>query len=181
MPDDTAANETILSDKHTSNWIYARSHGASIIMVTALVFLLLKYPDQFKQDWQRWTLIGLIFIRGFITIFLILKAKSEKTTLTDQRLRLKSGILSIESSDIELYRVKDILLRQNPLHRMLGLGDVRIMTTDKLNPEIYLRCLPEAAAFRELLRNQVELVRDKKRVREVDMNLESAESSSTDA
>ena len=177
MTDDTTASETTLSSKSTSNWIYARSHIASAIMIGAILYLLFKYPEQMKQDWQRLALLGLILFRIVATLFLVLKAKSEKTTLTNQRLRLKSGILSVESSDIELYRVKDILLRQNPIQRMLGLGDVRIMTTDKLNPELYLRCLPAAAEFRELLRNQVELVRDKKRVREVDMNLESADAS----
>ncbi|MEN9361499.1 MAG: hypothetical protein RL095_3034 [Verrucomicrobiota bacterium] len=177
MPDDSPTNETVLSEKHTSHWIYARSHAASVILVLGLVYLLIKHADNFVHAWQKWALITLIFTRGLFTLYYFLKCKSEKTTLTDQRLRLKSGILSIESSDIELYRIKDIFLRQNPLHRLFGLGDLRIMTTDKSNPEVHLLCLTEAEKFREVLRNQVEIVRDKKRVREVDMNLESADAS----
>lgn len=172
--------ENILAIKRSSHWRYWQIHVFSIVIILGIIGMIIA-AHQHLKPWQMFSLGALALLRLPFSIWHIVKIRTEINTLTNQRLRLKSGILSVESSDIELYRVKDILLRQNPIQRMLGLGDVRIMTTDKLNPELYLRCLPAAAEFRELLRNQVELVRDKKRVREVDMNLESADSSTTDA
>ena len=52
--------------------------------------------------------------------------------------------------------------------RVLGLGSLHLETSDRTLPRISIAAIPGATNLREDLRREVEKVRDKKRVRELD-------------
>ena len=89
--------------------------------------------------------------------------------LTSQRLRIRSGIINRRLEEVELYRVKDYELVQPLMLRMLGLGNLTLVSSDATTPKVYLRAIANAEQVRELLRNAVQSERDRKRVREVDV------------
>ncbi len=97
-----------------------------------------------------------------------LHVKCIKYELTNQRLKITHGVLTKHIDEIELYRVKDMTLVQPFILRLLSLGNVLLVTSDKSTPEFLVEAIPDAENFREQLRAQVETIRDKKRVREVD-------------
>jgi uncharacterized membrane protein YdbT with pleckstrin-like domain len=103
-----------------------------------------------------------------------LTIRSTVYTLTDQRLKTRRGVLSRVIDDIELYRVKDSHFTQSVMHRMLGIGDITLRTTDASTPLIILPGLAQPEARWEQIRALVEARRDAKGVREVDMNREAA-------
>jgi uncharacterized membrane protein YdbT with pleckstrin-like domain len=94
-----------------------------------------------------------------------LDISSQRFELTTQRLKTQTGIFSKITHELELYRVKDIMLEQPFFLRLFGLGNVVLMTTDASTPELTLRAISGAATFRDKLRQCVEERRDQKRTR----------------
>ena len=89
--------------------------------------------------------------------------------LTDQRLRKSTGVLNRRHDDLELYRVKDTRYAQTFWQRMVGIGDIELMTSDTTTPVVQMRNLRDAERVRDMIRALVEKRRDAKRVREVDL------------
>ncbi len=123
-------------------------------------------PSSWQNFWWWVSIIGIP-----VAIYKHLALKSVKITLTNQRLMIRSGLFSKETEEIELYRVKDWTAHEPFLQRMLGFGSVKIVSSDRTSPEVHFDWLKDARGFADKLRNAVEAVRDRKRVREVDSDL----------
>lgn len=97
-----------------------------------------------------------------------LRTRTTRYELTNQRLRLREGILAKTTDDLELYRVKDWTLHEPLLYRIFNLGTLHIITSDQTTPELTLPALPNAHEVREQLRTSVEFMRQHRKVREID-------------
>ena len=89
--------------------------------------------------------------------------------LTSQRLKHRSGIFNRKTDVIELYRVKDISLEEPFLYRLFSAGNITLYTSDYSSPQLMLEALPNSEQVAELIRNQVELIRERRQVREIDV------------
>lgn len=90
--------------------------------------------------------------------------------LTSERLRITQGVINQHLDEIELYRVKDSLILRPWWMRLTGLASISLDTSDRSLPKLTIPALPGGLEMREILRKQVELQRDKKRVREMDFD-----------
>ncbi len=97
-----------------------------------------------------------------------LTVKCRVYELTSQRLRLFEGVFNRKIDEIELYRVKDTNIEQPFFLRMFGLGILNLETSDRSHPKVSIEAISDVATVREHVRKHVELLRDQKRVREVD-------------
>lgn len=111
---------------------------------------------------------GLIVVPIFWIAWVWLQTRSESFTLTSERLRMKKGVLNQVFDEVELYRVKDVTLSRSVVQRMFGLGTVTMQTSDQGQENICIDSVRNSEELREQLRKQVEIIRDRKRVREVD-------------
>lgn len=87
--------------------------------------------------------------------------------LTTERLRVTHGIFSLEVDDIELYRIKDIHVRQPLLQRICSLGSIVIWSSDITLPRCRIHAQPIGVVreLREQIRLLSEDLRDRKVVR----------------
>ncbi|OYV05555.1 MAG: hypothetical protein CFE26_10995, partial [Verrucomicrobiales bacterium VVV1] len=113
--------------------------------------------------------LALMVLPVLYLIWRWLKVRSQKFELTSERLRVTEGIFNQKIDEIELYRVKDIAMERPLWMRMTGLASVLLDTSDRSMPKLTLPAISNGVELREQLRKQVEEIRDKKRVREVDM------------
>jgi len=90
--------------------------------------------------------------------------------ITTERLKLIEGVLNQDIDEVELYRVKDTRLLRPVWLRVFGLGNIALETSDRTHPSPVLIAVKEAEEVREKLRKRVEVLRDQKRVREVDFD-----------
>ncbi len=102
-------------------------------------------------------------------IYRWLFVKCTRFILSTQRLRIEVGILSKAVDDLEIYRVKDITLTQPFIQRLLGLGSIRLVTSDVSHPHLLLAAIPDAGEVRDLIRDTVEKMRRERGVRELDI------------
>jgi membrane protein YdbS with pleckstrin-like domain len=87
--------------------------------------------------------------------------------LTTERVRVTHGVLALEVDDVELYRIKDIHVRQPLLQRICGLGSIMIWSSDVTLPRCRIHAQPIGVVreLREQIRLLSEDLRDRKVVR----------------
>lgn len=90
--------------------------------------------------------------------------------LTSERIRITSGVINQHIDEIELYRVKDSQMIRTWWMRLTGLATISLETSDRTIPHLQIPAIGDGPAMREVLRKQVEIQRDKKRVREMDFD-----------
>jgi uncharacterized membrane protein YdbT with pleckstrin-like domain len=111
-------------------------------------------------------LLGALAAAAFIhMIIIILLVKSTQYEVTSERIRVRRGILTKRTDELELYRANDTSLIEPMTLRMFGLGTIEIRTMDTTNPRLYLEAVHGARILREDLRKCIEQCRDRKGVR----------------
>ncbi|MES2439452.1 MAG: PH domain-containing protein [Verrucomicrobiota bacterium] len=121
---------------------------------------------------------GLFFPPAFIAIVLplgymiwrYLLVRTQVFELTSERLRVTSGVINQKIDEIELYRVKDSHMVRPWWMRVTGLASIVLETSDRSMPHLIIPAIHGGVELRELLRRNVELQRDRKRVRETDFD-----------
>ncbi|MGD0952654.1 MAG: PH domain-containing protein [Methanotrichaceae archaeon] len=71
--------------------------------------------------------------------------------LTNLRLIIRTGLLSKKEEQIELIRIKDLELIQGLKDRTLGVGDIRIISTDQDDPEITLAGIKNPGEVKDII------------------------------
>lgn len=98
-----------------------------------------------------------------------LAARSHAYRLTTERLLTTEGIFSKTTESLELYRVKDIRMRQPFLQRLSGLESVELITSDNDTPDLVIDHVPQRLQLGDKIRRQVEACRVAKRTSEVEL------------
>src|SRR5262245_31450568 len=127
---------------------------------------------------SQWKNFGVYLLCGLfcwliVPIFFALaryfQTKCKVFELTTQRFKITSGVFTKTTETLELYRVKDIETRQPFLSRLVGIVNVQMTTSDASSPTVLIDAVPSSVGFADQLRNQVEIIRQQKRVREIDI------------
>jgi len=105
----------------------------------------------------------------FFALVYYLKTKCKIFELTTQRFKITSVVFTKTTETLELYRVKDVETRQPFLSRLVGIENVHMTTSDASSPSVLIDAVPSSVGFADKLRNQVEIIRQQKRVREIDI------------
>jgi hypothetical protein len=72
--------------------------------------------------------------------------------VTSQRVRAQYGILGRDFDDIELIRIQDLDRSQGIGERMLGIGDIHIMSSDPSLPKLTLQNVADPDKVHEIVR-----------------------------
>lgn len=130
-------------------------------MTVAMALLLVFVP-------RPYTLVGLapLLIAGWYW----LTVRCSRWELTSQRLRLRlrAGILTRRIEEIELYRVVDSSMTAPLVYRLVGRGNLAVVTTDQTAQRANLYGIADAEGVRNKLRHSVEAARRAKGVRFVE-------------
>jgi len=105
----------------------------------------------------------------FFALVYYLQTRCKVYELTTQRFKITSGVFTKVTETLELYRVKDIETRQPFFSRLVGIENVQMTTSDASSPLVLIEAVPSSVGFADKLRNQVEMIRQQKRVREIDI------------
>src|SRR5215475_2497623 len=127
---------------------------------------------------SQWKNFGVYLLCGLFCWLLVpiffalaryLQTKCKVFELTTQRFKITSGVFTKTTETLELYRVKDIETRQPFLSRLVGIENVQMTTSDASSPIVLVDAVPSSVGFADKLRNQVETIRQQKRVCEIDI------------
>lgn len=85
--------------------------------------------------------------------------------LSEDRLFISEGFLNLKDDEVLLYRVRDIDTKRTLWQRLFGVGTISIMSSDKTMPTLVLKNVKDPMMVKELIHNQVEETKIKRRVR----------------
>ena len=86
-------------------------------------------------------------------------------SLSDDRLFVSIGFLNIKDEEILLYRIRDINTSRTLWQRLFGVGTVTVISSDKSMPTLQLLNIKDPIAVKELLHEQVEAMKIRRKVR----------------
>ena len=84
--------------------------------------------------------------------------------LTNDKLIVSTGLISIKEEEIRLYRIMDVTLKRTLGDRLWGLGTIHICSSDKTTPEFDIKRISRSTEVKEMLSDMVEAARRKNRV-----------------
>lgn len=106
---------------------------------------------------------GIVLLPVVIGVFLLInvwyKTHSVRYRLTTQRFFVTKGLIGKHVEELELFRIKDITLRQGALQRMLGLGTITILSTDDTNPQIEIAGIKTPYEIKDRIRENYRATR----------------------
>ena len=85
--------------------------------------------------------------------------------ISEDRLFQATGILNLKYEEILLYRIRDITLSRSFGQRIFGVGSITVTSSDKSRPVMVIQNVKDAPAVKELIHQQVEDMKIRRRVR----------------
>ncbi len=93
--------------------------------------------------WHYWPgLIWLATISAAFAVYRYLFIRCIRYTISNEYLQISRGLFFRRVDTLELFRIKDYVLEQPLLLQVLRLMDLQLMTTDPVNPQVWLRGIP---------------------------------------
>ena len=141
---------------------YAGQLLLGVVLAGAGLALAVQAP---ALAWPRW--VGLVpLLPGLILLLAVWgQVKSRSYRLTTQRLFVRHGLLARRENELELYRVKDVVLDQGVMQRLLGYGTITVLADDDSTPAVHLIGVAAPAAVKETIRTQYRAARQREGVR----------------
>lgn len=90
--------------------------------------------------------------------------------LSEDRLFLSVGLISVRDEEVLLYRVRDISTKRTLWQRMFGVGSVTVLSSDKTMPTLLLKNVKKPLMVKELIHDHVEAAKLSRRVRISEVN-----------
>lgn len=143
-----------------SQWLNLGHYLIALLIAGGLIFWAFAAP--FHP-----ALFGLLLLAGYV-LWRYLAIRTRVFELTSERLRIRHGVLNQTIDEVELYRVKETQMLRPWWMRLTGLASITLETSDRSTPFLVIPAIREGVVLREQLRKNVELQRDRKRVREMD-------------
>lgn len=104
----------------------------------------------------------------FLTRWMVTSSRSYE--VTTERIRLTTGLLSRVTSEVELYRVRDYTVVRPFGLRLVGKGNLILLTSDRSTAQIVLHALPNVEALKDEIRANTERIRIKRGVRDLEID-----------
>ena len=171
-PEDSRRTETIVWEGGPSlKLLFVQVLRTLIVAAAAIVAAIVVHPIAVKffedlsakggrgpRDVSPATLILMVLVGSYLIIRAIvlsvsvMRLRTTKYRLTNQRLTVEEGILSRTLDEVDLRTVDDSGFSQSPLERLQGIGTVWVVASDRTTPRVGLRGIPDPRALREKIR-----------------------------
>ncbi len=97
--------------------------------------------------------------------FLGMPLSFTRYAMSEDRLFTSVGFFSIRDDEVLLYRVRDIDTKRTLWQRLFGVGTVTVVSSDKTMPNLVLKNIKKPIDVKELIHEQVEEMKIRRRVR----------------
>jgi membrane protein YdbS with pleckstrin-like domain len=139
----------------------------SLIGCVLIAFAIVKFVLDWK--WLPWWGALLLVVIGIGLFFVpVLMAKAIRYRVTNYRIDYERGLLSKNIDTMELWHVEDLSFHQSLIDRILGVGNVTIISHDETMPTLVLASVPNPRHLYEQLKQRVIAVKRQRGVIKMD-------------
>src|SRR5579864_4275743 len=119
-----------------------------VILVVIADFTVLGPDNLYVPHLRTILTLGVVALALLWLIVVWIRWQSISYTLTDQRIKIESGVFGRQSKMIPIDRIQDCTTRMSLVGRMLGYGRVEVDAAGAQGAEVLLH-LPNPGAFRD--------------------------------
>lgn len=153
----------------TTGWLLGSMAGWGTLL------LCLAWPAAWLASLELWPMriaLALTLAGLAIAVLRFLRNIAARYVLTTQRLILHSGIVFRQVDEIELFRVKDARVDYSIVNQLTGIGRITLRTSDASSGQVdfSMHDIPDAVDMRETIRALVDKARQRRGVRELDID-----------
>jgi uncharacterized membrane protein YdbT with pleckstrin-like domain len=128
------------------NWV-ASGLGGLVLLIIAIIWLR-------AYTFWFWLFVLVAFLPGLYNLTVLLYRKmSVHYLLTNQRFIHESGFFHRVTNRIEVLDMDDISFEQGLVERMMGVGSIRVHSSDISHSELFLRGIENVAEISNLIDN----------------------------
>jgi membrane protein YdbS with pleckstrin-like domain len=132
-----------------------------VILIGLGVGLAIRAPN---FSWPRWVALVPLALGMLVLLLVWIRVKSCSYRLTNERLFIRRGWLAKHVNELELYRVKDVVVDQGVLQRLLGYGTITVLADDDTTPQVDLDRISSPTKIKEMIRTQYRAARQREGV-----------------
>lgn len=103
--------------------------------------------------WLALVVTAVVVIRLMVLAWQLFVLKSHHYRITSQRIVIESGVFSKHIEEVDIRTVADLEFRQSLLERILAIGDITLISSDRSTNRIRLQGLARPRDLRELVRD----------------------------
>ena len=103
-----------------------------------------------RVGWSLAIVAVLVLAASFVIGLVLLR--STRYTVTNQRVLIEQGLLTKSLNEIDMRLIDDTIFFQSFLHRVVGIGQVTVLSSDKNTPVYVLRGIADPRGVRETIR-----------------------------
>ena len=85
--------------------------------------------------------------------------------LSEDRLFMQTGLLTMKVEEVLLYRITDISVRVGLFQRIFGVGTILVHSADKTMPHLELRNVKNPLVIKEMIHKNVEEMKTRRGIR----------------
>ena len=137
-----------------------------VLIVLPFVWEALNHDHTMPPWW-----VTLVFIiLGLICIIIPwLRTKMVRYRISNYRIDFERGLLSKRIDTLELWHVEDIQFHQSLMDRIMGVGDITVISHDDTTPHLMLRGIPNPRPLFETLKQRIIAVKRQRGVIKMDV------------
>jgi membrane protein YdbS with pleckstrin-like domain len=125
------------------SWIAAGLFTLAVVAAGLLV--------PFEGAWWTWALVIVGAVWIILVLRLLYQQYSIRYSMTNQRLIHEHGLLWRQTDRIEAIDIDDVSVNQGPIARMVGVGNVEIVSSDQSTPLFYLQGIDDARSVATMI------------------------------
>jgi membrane protein YdbS with pleckstrin-like domain len=122
----------------------------------ASIFADIRTLIEGNAETVKWAIIAVLVLAMVPSLIAlpvaVARLKSTQYKVTNQRILVERGVLSKSLEEIDMRSVDDTEFRQTFLERIFGIGEVWVVSTDKVAPRVVLHGIHDPRKIRELIR-----------------------------
>jgi membrane protein YdbS with pleckstrin-like domain len=137
-----------------------------VLIASPLLFKMF----QKEHEWPVWWLTFALVVLGLISLIIpILIVKSVRYRISNYRIDYERGILGKRIDTLELWHVEDIRFEQSFVDRLLGVGNLTVISHDDTTPKLTMNGIPNPRPLFETLKQRVIAVKRQRGVVKMDI------------
>ncbi len=151
MAHDLLPGENLIIKAHQHWIVLVKQLAIPVLLLIAIVAAdVLLTARSVSQEIKTFATLGVVALVLLWLIVVWIRWQSTAYTLTDQRIKIESGVFSRASKIIPIDRVQDCSTKQSLVGRVLGYGRVEVDAAGAQGAEV-LSHLPNPGHFRDLV------------------------------
>jgi membrane protein YdbS with pleckstrin-like domain len=147
---DAPIEEELWTGGYSAKAMYGPWIGAGLATIAGLIAVVL-----WANDTLGWSIFGIavLLVWGGLLLTLVIRRLGVKYRLTNHRLFQEKGILRRVTDRIEVIDIDDVTVEQGIFERMLGVGTIRVTSSDRSSPELIMPGIDPVKAIADMIDN----------------------------